>query len=62
MVVCAESGAKLTESLGTGAPGKERVALKDSVTSKTVSPMIVTGTSIVVVTESNVSSKFVMLV
>ena len=62
MVVCAESGAKLTESLGIGALKKERVALKDSVTSKTVSPMIVTGTSIVVVTEPNVSSKFAKLI
>ena len=60
MVICAESGAKLT--LGTGAPGKERVALKNSVSSKTLSPMIVTGIPIVVLTKLNVSSKFVMLI
>ena len=60
MVVCAEFGNIIT--LETGAPGKERVALKDSTSSKTVSPMIVTGTSIVVVTEPNVSSKFAKLI
>ena len=59
MVVCAESGSKVT--LGTGAPGKKRDASKDSISSKTVSSMIVTGTSILMVTESKVSSKFVML-
>ena len=56
MVVCAESGSKTTPS--TGSPGKERVAMKDSVSSNTVSSTIVTGTSLTVLTESNVSRNF----
>ena len=48
--------------MGTGTPGKERVALKDSVSSKTLSTMTVTGTLTVVVVESRVSSKFAKLI
>ena len=54
MVTCAEAGAKVT--LGGGAPGKARLALNSSVSSKRLLPMIGTETLTFLVAESNVIS------